>query len=193
MWRVLVVWAGRVLVCFMKNSWKWAINEIKCMYLCTIFCLRRLKHFHIMKHLRNPSSCLQLSLHVIIVQLSSHVWSWWWACEWGWRFCRWRFATVVLKELVWACTGFTAFFVYLTSWSMFFQIKSCSTVANKRWTVYPKVLLNFAQNCSNMLAIQKKCWWVTAKACLILLKIAQECSRFAHQNYSKDSKVIQTC
>lgn len=118
--------------------------------------------------LSNPSSCLQLSLPAStnIVQLFSHVWSWWWACEWGWRFCRWRFVTVVLKELVWACTGLTAFFVYLTSWSMFFFKSNRAQL----WPINDEECI--PKSYSILLRIVQTCWWVPAKACLILLKIA---------------------
>ena len=81
MCRVLVVWGCRVLVVFFLSisGNGWFMNSTACIYA------QKLKHFYIMKtYLCNVSSCLQFSLQVstTIVQLFSHVWSWWCVCEW---------------------------------------------------------------------------------------------------------------
>ena len=81
MCRVLVVWGCRVLVVFFLSisGNGWLMNSTACIYA------QKLKHFYIMKtYLCNVSSCSQFSLQVstTIVQLFSHVWSWWCVCEW---------------------------------------------------------------------------------------------------------------
>ena len=81
MCRVLVVWGCRVLVVFFLSisGNGWLMNSTAGIYA------QKLKHFYIMKtYLCNVSSCLQFSLQVstTIVQLFSHVWSWWCVCEW---------------------------------------------------------------------------------------------------------------
>ena len=81
MCRVLVVWGCRVLVVFFLSisGNGWLMNSTACIYA------QKLKHFYIMKtYLCSVSSCLQFSLQVstTIVQLFSHVWSWWCVCEW---------------------------------------------------------------------------------------------------------------
>ena len=81
MCRVLVVWGCRVLVVFFLSisGNGWLMNLTACIYA------QKMKDFYIMKtYLCNVSSCLQFSLQVstTIVQLFSHVWSWWCVCEW---------------------------------------------------------------------------------------------------------------